>query len=110
MVMASYIAVNVHNVFLLCPAVVCPCGLGFSFSAPLSGGAGLESLRSTALRFLGSEGKVRQKFKGKVLYQGNLCYHYAEEESASRTETLGDFFRVRGPKDLFWIVVAKAAA
>ena len=38
------------------------------FVAPLSGGAGLGSLSSTALRFLDSEGKVCQKFKGKVFF------------------------------------------
>jgi hypothetical protein len=32
------------------------------------------------------------------------------EDSASRTETLGDFFRARRPKNLFWIAVGKAAA
>jgi hypothetical protein len=32
------------------------------------------------------------------------------EDSASRTETFGDFFRARGPKNLFWIALAKAAA
>jgi hypothetical protein len=32
------------------------------------------------------------------------------ENSASRTETFADFFGARGPKNLFWIALAKAAA
>jgi len=40
--------------FLPCPEVVCPCGLGFSSVAPLSGGVGLGSLSSIAVRYLGS--------------------------------------------------------
>ncbi len=40
--------------FLSCPAVVCACSLGFPSIAPLSGGAGLGSLSSTAVRYLGS--------------------------------------------------------
>jgi len=42
--------------FLPCPAVVCPCSLGFSSIAPLSNGAGLGSLSSFVVRYPGSDG------------------------------------------------------
>ena len=40
--------------FLSGPEVVCPCGLGFSSIATLSGAAGLGSLSSTAARCFGT--------------------------------------------------------
>ena len=48
--------------FLSCPEMVCPCGLRLSSGTPLSGSAGLGSLRSTALRYPDSKGQLCQYF------------------------------------------------
>jgi len=88
--------------FLLRPEVLCPYGLGFPPGAPLPGGAGLGSLGSMALRFLGSEGNVYKNFQGKAFYQGNLCYHgVAERIRLQEQKILGDFSRARGRKTVF---------
>jgi hypothetical protein len=44
------------------PGLVCAYRLRFFPGSPLAGVAGLGSLSSAALRFLGSEGKVCQNF------------------------------------------------
>jgi len=42
--------------FLSRPAVVCACCLGFSSGSPLSGGAGLGSFSSIAVKYSGYDG------------------------------------------------------
>ena len=37
--------------FLSCPEMVCPCGLRLAIGSPLSGSAGLKSIRSIAFRY-----------------------------------------------------------
>jgi hypothetical protein len=44
------------------------------------------------LRFLGFEGKVCQKFKEKVFYQGNLCYHGIVERIRLQEQKLWGIF------------------
>src|SRR5208337_5345657 len=69
---------------------------------PLPISAGLGSLSSTALRFLGSDRKVCQKFKEKVFYQGNLCYHGIDERIRLQEQKLWAIFPgPRGPKNQF---------
>ena len=58
----------------------------------------------------GARGLGMPKIQGKVLFREICDIMPLREDSASRTETLGDFPRERGPKNLFWIAVAKAAA
>jgi hypothetical protein len=42
------------------------------------------------------------KIQGKSIFSRKLVLPWCRrEDSASRTETLGDFFRARGPKNLF---------
>jgi hypothetical protein len=48
--------------FLSSPEVLCACGFRLSYDTPLPISAGLGSLSSTTLRFLGSEGQVCQNF------------------------------------------------
>jgi len=51
------------------------------------------------------------KIQGKNIFSRKLVLPWRRREDlASRTETLGDFFQARGPKNLFWIAVAKADA
>jgi len=51
------------------------------------------------------------KIQGKSILSRKLVLSWRRREgSVSRTETLGDFSRARGPKKLFWIAVVKAAA
>jgi hypothetical protein len=46
-----------------CPEVICPCGFGLSPGPQLSTGVGLGTLSFIAVRYLGSEGQVFQKFE-----------------------------------------------
>jgi len=48
--------------FLSCPEVVGACGLAFSPGAPLPSDAGLRTLSSIAVKYLGFEGQVCQNF------------------------------------------------
>jgi hypothetical protein len=65
--------------FLSCPEVVCPCGLRLSFGSPLPINAGLGSLNSTAVRYLGSKGVVCKGIRGKLFFRRNLWYHAADK-------------------------------
>jgi hypothetical protein len=97
--------------FLPCPKVVCTCGFGFSAGAPLSGSAGLESLSSLAVRYPGSESAVCSKFREKVFFQGNLCYHADDEKIRLQEQNLwGIFSGPKGLKKQFLTAVVRAAA
>ena len=73
------------------PVVVYVCSLDFSSSAPLSGGAGLGSLGSPAVRYLDSEGLVF-KFLKKLFFQGNSCYYCLNERIRLQEQNFGRFF------------------
>jgi hypothetical protein len=67
-------------------------------------------LSTSLLKFLGSDGKVCQKFKEKVVYQGNLCYHGVNERIRFQEQKLGVIFAgQRGPKNHFWTEVVQVA-
>lgn len=86
----------------LLPEVVYPCGLRFPTDSPLPSGAALGSLSSTALRYLGSEGVVCQKSRGKSFFQRNLCYHVVGERIWLQEQKLwGIFPGQRGLKNHF---------
>jgi hypothetical protein len=65
---------------------------------------------SSVLRFLGSEGKVCQKFKEKAFYQRNLRYHGIAERIRLQEQKLWGIFPGQEVLKIFWIAVAKAAA
>jgi hypothetical protein len=78
--------------------------------SPLPGGAGLGFLIARAIKYLGSDDVVCPKFKKITFQQKFLVLCRRREDSASRIETFGDFSRAGGPKNLFCIALAKAAA
>jgi hypothetical protein len=88
----------------------CVRGFAFSPGAPLRGGAGLGSLSSTAMRYLGSAGCGMLKFLEKLLFQRNLCLHDSHETIWLQKEApfmvkLGE----RGLQNYFCNAAAKAA-
>ena len=85
-------------------------GLRIPSGPPLPVSAGLGSLISTALSCLGSEGESGPIFNDLTFLVKFVLPCRRIKDSASGTETWGDFPRARGPKNLFWITVAKAAA
>jgi hypothetical protein len=83
------------------PPGACPWGLGFSSLAPLSGGAGLGSLSSTAEGHLGSGGMAGSNFcKNYCPSKLGLAWR-RREDSASKTELLRDFFQGKSYKKPF---------
>ena len=93
------------------PAVACACRLRLSFGAPLLVSAGLGSLSSTALKYLGSEGLVCPSiWKNYFFIEICAIMPPARQFAWKKRNILGVKLGIRCPKNHFWIAVAKVAA
>jgi hypothetical protein len=84
----------------------------FSFSLPLAGGAGLESLSSMALRNLGSVGKGMFKIPIKNNFiHGKLCYYLNDKRIRLKESKIFDIsLAPKSPKNHFLTAATKVAA